>query len=119
MKSVTGTVVALFGLAVLFAGPAVYAEEKEIPPAFTKATLEDPKNIATGKEIWIEQCGLCHGAKSYPGKAPKLKPRRYKPDFVFRRVTKGFRKMPAWQDVYTRDERIAIVAYIMSKDFSP
>ena len=119
MKSILVMGCALLGLPLLFAGSVVYAEEKKTPPVFTKAILEDSNNFAIGKEIWVESCGLCHGAKAYPGKAPLLKPRRYKPDFVFRRVTKGFRKMPAWEDVYTRDERIAIVAYILSKDFSP
>mgnify|MGYP000122966263 CR=1 FL=1 len=60
-----------------------------------------------------------HGAKAYPGKAPKLKPAKYKPDWVFSRVTDGFRKMPAWKDEYSDDERMKIVAYIMSGSFSP
>ena len=110
---------ALLGLPLLFGGSAVYADAKKTLPVFTKAILENSNNFAIGKEIWIESCGLCHGAKAYPGKAPLLKPRRYKPDFVYRRVTKGFRKMPAWEEVYTRDERIAVVVYILSKDFSP
>ncbi|MEM7522840.1 MAG: cytochrome c [Pseudomonadota bacterium] len=86
---------------------------------FTEAYLDAVENISSGGEIWADQCRHCHGAKAYPGKAPKLKPRRYKPDFVYRRVTDGFRKMPAWDEVYSDDERMQIVAYILSDKFSP
>ena len=86
---------------------------------FTPEFLSDPEHIKAGKEIWMGQCTLCHGARSYPGKAPKLKPRRYKPEFVFKRVTNGFREMPAWKEVYSREERMAVVTYVLSKDFSP
>ncbi len=97
------------------------AEEtkKFVPVEFTDAYLADPANFAKGKEIWFEQCTHCHGYKAYPGKAPKLKPRRYKPAFVYKRITKGFKKMPAWDEVYDEEERMAIVAYVMSKKFSP
>ena len=86
---------------------------------FTEAVLSDQHNIDVGRGIWEEQCTHCHGAKSYPGKAPKLKPSRYKPDFVFYRIDKGFRAMPAWGEVYTRDELIGVVAWVKSKQFSP
>ena len=99
---------------------AALAEDKvEGPPEFTDAYLNDPANIGAGKELWEEQCRHCHGKSAYPGKAPKLKPRRYTADFVFNRVTNGFRKMPAWKDVYTREERMNVTAYIMSRKFSP
>jgi cytochrome c2 len=94
-------------------------EAPEPTPEFTDAILNDTSIIAAGGEIWGSQCRHCHGANAYPGKAPKLKPRKYKPDFVFDRVTNGFRKMPSWKDVYSLDERIAIVAYVKSKKFSP
>ena len=69
--------------------------------------------------MWEGQCRHCHGKAAYPGKAPKLKPRRYKPDFVYDRVSNGFRKMPGWKDVYSVDERMAVTAYILSRQFSP
>ena len=94
--------------------------KKATPPApLDQAYLNDPANIETGKQVWQEQCRHCHGAKSYPGKAPKLKPRRYKADFVYNRITNGFRKMPPWIDIYSDQERMALVAYILSKKFSP
>ena len=89
------------------------------PATFTPEFLHDPHNIALGKEVWDEQCTHCHGSKAYPGKAPKLRPSKYKPDFVYRRVTKGFRGMPPWEDVYDQEHRMAVVAYVLSKDFAP
>jgi len=95
-------------------------KEKSKPPVpFTEEYLASDSNISAGSAIWADQCRHCHGAKAYPGKAPKLRPNRYKPNFVYRRVTDGFRKMPAWIDVYTDEERMQIVAYILSKQFSP
>jgi cytochrome c5 len=86
---------------------------------FTPEFLSDPEHIAAGKEIWQAQCALCHGAKAYPGKAPKLKPKRYTPNFVYDRVTNGFRKMPPWKDVYDDEERMDLVAWILNRKFSP
>jgi mono/diheme cytochrome c family protein len=95
------------------------ADSSEGPVEFTDDYLQDPENLLVGKEIWQEQCRHCHGKAAYPGKAPKLKPRRYKPDFVFDRVTNGFRKMPAWGEIFSQSERMSIVAYVLSKEFSP
>lgn len=99
---------------------AAWAQDgAEAPPDFSGTYLTEAGNIAAGGEIWAEQCRHCHGKAAYPGKAPKLKPRRYKPEFVFKRVTNGFRKMPAWKEVYSREERMAVVAYVLSDQFSP
>ncbi|MEM7267892.1 MAG: c-type cytochrome [Pseudomonadota bacterium] len=89
------------------------------PVPFTEAYMADDGNISGGETIWIDQCRHCHGAKAYPGKAPKLKPAKYKPEFVYRRVTDGFRKMPAWKDVFSDEERMQLTAYILSGSFSP
>ncbi|MDH3715649.1 MAG: cytochrome c [Gammaproteobacteria bacterium] len=93
--------------------------EDETLPEFTEEFLADAQNITAGAEIWQAQCRHCHGNSAYPGKAPKLKPRRYKPEFVYIRVTNGFGKMPAWKAVYNRDQRMDVVAYILSSEFSP
>ena len=116
-----GLAAALAGLSILGFGVLAVAaqDEKAAAPEFTEAFLNDQAQIDAGKAVWVEQCRHCHGKSAYPGKAPKLKPRRYKPDFVYDRVTNGFRKMPPWKDVYNREERMRIVAYILSKDFSP
>lgn len=91
----------------------------EGPAEFTQEYLSDPDHVAAGKELWEETCRHCHGRAAYPGKAPKLRPRRYSPEFVFDRVTNGFRKMPSWKEVFTKEERMSIVAYVLSRSFSP
>lgn len=88
-------------------------------PEFTEETMQSSDAISTGGELWAKQCRHCHGNSAYPGKAPKLKPASYEPDFVFDRITNGFRKMPAWKTVFSLDERVAMVAYILSDQFSP
>lgn len=110
----------LMGMAcAIAADDAKEPKRKEVAPEFTKAYLNDANNQAAGKVVWDEQCRHCHGSRAYPGKAPKLKPYNYKPEFVFRRVTYGFEKMPAWIAVYSKEQRMAVVAYILSDDFSP
>ena len=98
---------------------AGHAAASDAAPEFTESFLKDPAAIEAGRELWQDQCRHCHGRSAYPGKAPKLKPRRYKPDFVYDRVTNGFRKMPAWKEVYSQEERMNVVAYILSKKFAP
>ena len=92
---------------------------EDIELVFTPEFLADPEHIAAGKAIWMGQCTLCHGAKSYPGNAPKLKPKRYTPNFVYDRITNGFRKMPPWREVYDAEERMDLVAWVLSRKFSP
>ncbi|MDK3074476.1 c-type cytochrome [Sedimentitalea sp. JM2-8] len=99
--------------------PAMSDDEVIAAQTFEEAFLTDPSNFEAGKEIWFEQCTHCHGYKAYPGKAPKLKPAKYKPEFVFKRVYKGFKKMPAWKDTYTVDEIRQVVAYVKDPGFSP
>lgn len=121
---------ALFFIALTSTGPARSAsdagatetrsvDEVIADQVFTDAFLNSPANVAAGKELWDGQCALCHGAKAYPGKAPKLKPRKYKPLFVFKRTYKGFKGMPAWREVFTVDEIRTMVAYIKSPGFAP
>jgi mono/diheme cytochrome c family protein len=111
---------ALSGL-VLFGATALPAPAAAVDefPEFTESYLDDPDNIEHGKELWAEQCRHCHGRSAYPGKAPKLVPRRYEPDFVYARIAYGFRKMPAWGEVYSQDEIMDLVAFVMSDRFSP
>lgn len=91
----------------------------EAAPEFTEDFLADPDAIAAGQALWEDQCRHCHGRSAYPGKAPKLRPRRYNADFVYDRITNGFRQMPAWGEIYTDEERMQLVAYILSDGFSP
>ena len=78
----------LVGLAFGFSHAVTAADE--VPKVeFSFAYLNDMKNVDAGREIWQQQCRHCHGASAYPGKAPKLKPRKYTPEFVFKRTYKG------------------------------
>ena len=86
---------------------------------FTNEIMKNADFFKVGKEIWFDQCTHCHGYKAYPGKAPKLKPKRYKPQFVYKRIAKGFRKTPAWEEIYTHEEIQSLVVYVMDKKFSP
>jgi mono/diheme cytochrome c family protein len=86
--------------------------------AFTKEYLGDARKIELGRRVWVSRCQFCHGKSAYPGKAPKLDPGRYTPEFVFDRVTKGYQGMPSWKHEFSDEERMAVVAYNMSKDFS-
>lgn len=88
-------------------------------PQLTDAYLAEAEPLKIGGDLWAKQCRHCHGNSAYPGKAPKLKPATYTPDFVFDRLTNGFRKMPGWKTVFTLDERRAIVSYVLSDQFSP
>lgn len=94
-------------------------EEVIADQVFSEEFMANRVNFEAGKEIWFAQCTHCHGYKAYPGKAPKLKPRKYKPEFVFKRVYKGFKKMPAWNDVFTIEEIRQVVTYIKGQGFAP
>ncbi len=85
---------------------------------FSEEFMNDPDNIAVGKQIFRKHCSRCHGRKAYPGKAPKLKPKKYKAKFVYNRITKGFRGMPPWKKLYDEKQRKSLTAYIMSKSFT-
>ena len=99
--------------------PQLSSSDAPEDPAFTDEYLSQNDAIAIGETLWAKQCRHCHGSSAYPGKAPKLKPVRYNPEFVFDRITDGFRKMPAWKSVFSLDERKSLVAYILSDEFSP
>jgi len=104
----------LLGLAQVGVAPGARADETELTPEY----LNDPDNIALGKDLFAQQCASCHGRKAYPGKAPRLKPKRLTPEDVYLRITYGFRKMPAWEGVFTDEELMAITAYVKSRRFS-
>ena len=109
-------------LVAVLAVPLAAAQEKKDagkPPVFDKKFLSNAANIEAGRKVWDDQCRHCHGASAYPGTAPKLNPGMLGPDFIYDRVTNGFGKMPAWKDVFSLKERMAVTAYIKSDDFSP
>ena len=99
-------------------------QSQEIPavdptPDFSETVMQDPSYIESGRQVWDGQCRHCHGNSAYPGKAPKLKPSSYQAEFVYDRVTNGFRKMPGWKAVFNEKQRVGVTAYILSDTFSP
>ena len=123
----TLAVIAVFA-AIVGPAPATgqQAQGKEMPqvaaeklPVFDKAYLSNGANIKLGEKVWTEQCRHCHGNSAYPGKAPKLNPGSLDAAVIFDRVTNGFRKMPAWKEVFSLEERKGVVAYVKSDSFSP
>jgi mono/diheme cytochrome c family protein len=81
--------------------------------------MRDANAIALGKQAWEQQCRHCHGNSAYPGKAPKLSPGSMEPDFIYDRITYGFKGMPPWRAVFSQEQRMGLVAYIKSDSFSP
>ena len=71
----------------------------------------------SGRGLVFSRRRNCHGQRAYPGKGPKLKPSKYAPEFVFKRITKGFRGMPSWESMYDEKQRMSITAWVMSRDF--
>ena len=103
----------LTGSAFVLADSSAAAEVK-----LTEAFMNDSANIEVGKEIFKKRCSRCHGQRAYPGKGPKLKPKKYTPKFVYKRITKGFRGMPSWKRIYNEKQRKSLTAYILSKNFA-
>ena len=93
------------------------ADDEELPP-FPAELLGQKEYIDIGKGVFGQICKFCHGKSAYPGKAPKLNPSRYTPEFVFNRVTNGFRGMPSFKEQFTEKERQGVVVYVLSKEFS-
>ncbi len=99
--------------------PAPSGANGPAPPVeFSPAFLSDPRNVQKGREVWQARCHFCHGRSAYPGKAPKLDPSRYTPAFVYDRVANGFQGMPPWRHEFSVDDLKAVVAFVLSKEFS-
>ena len=87
------------------------------PVEFTAEFLRDTGNVQRGRVVWQARCQFCHGKAAYPGKAPKLDPSRYTPQFVYDRVANGFQGMPPWRHEFSVDELKSVVAYVLSREF--
>ena len=86
--------------------------------AVSQDFLNDPRTIEVGRKVFETRCIFCHGRVAYPGRGPKLEPRKYDADFIYDRVTLGFRGMPSFSHEFSEEERRAVAAYILSKEFS-
>jgi mono/diheme cytochrome c family protein len=82
---------------------------------FPAGFLLDPANIAAGRNVFFKRCTYCHVPAGHAGGfAPQLRPNLLTADFIFDRVTNGFRLMPPWGDMLSEEERRAVVAYVLS-----
>lgn len=111
--------VATVAVGTVFTCAAARAETNGGNETVPDEVLANEERIGEGKVIWDANCTYCHGKKAYPGKAPKLRPRLYKPDFVYSRIADGFRGMPGWSETYNPDEIKSVVAYVLSPKFAP
>jgi mono/diheme cytochrome c family protein len=105
----------LVGVALILHAPLGRAQDV----VFTAEFMDNPDHIALGQQLWAKRCRLCHGKETYPGSAPPLQPWKYQPEFVYDRITNGFRGMPALKEEFSEAERKAIVAFVLSRKFSP
>lgn len=105
----------LVGMVLIPYAPPGHTQDIE----FTAEFLNHPDNIALGQQLWAKRCRFCHGKETYPGSAPALQIWKYTPEFVYDRITNGFRGMPALREEFSEAERKAIVAYVLSRQFSP
>ena len=119
MLSLRSSLVLVIGLLIASAPWLSIETAQADDPEFTEEFLNDPETVALGKELFAAECQHCHGRSSYPGKAPKLKPKRLTAEDVYLRMTYGWRRMPPWEEVLSEDERMAVTAYVKSKNFSP
>ena len=119
MLSWRSSLVLVLGLLIPSAASLPVETAQADEPEFTEEFLNDPATIAHGKELFEQECQNCHGTTAYPGKAPKLKPKKLTAEDVYLRMTYGWRTMPPWEEVLTQDERMAVTAYVKSRNFSP
>ena len=106
----------VLSMTVAMQGGPVVADDESLPP-FPKDIVGSREYIEIGKQVFDKRCKFCHGKGVYPGKAPQLDPSRYTPEFIFDRVTNGYKSMPPWSSVFSIKERQGVTAYILSKEF--
>jgi mono/diheme cytochrome c family protein len=109
----------------LICSPLVIAggadESKAADVNIKDQVLSNPDSVAQGNKKFHAICAYCHGSSGVGGKGKKLQGREFEPDFLFNRITEGFKgastSMPSWSKL-PEETRWQLVAYIMSlKDF--
>ena len=78
--------------------------------------MTNEEHIELGRTLFQKRCKFCHGKGAYPGKAPKLKPKKLSNVQVYDRITYGFRAMPGWEHEFDDHERMSLTAYIKEPD---
>jgi mono/diheme cytochrome c family protein len=91
-----------------------------VPAGAEEARSFSKDQIATGAELYADNCSPCHGARMQePGAAFNL--RKFPPDqrerFV-NSVTRGKNQMPPWGDFFKPEQLEALWAYVMAGERS-
>lgn len=121
------SLIVISGTACAVAPPADQAKKnkkeriKETPEhvAEMKAKVFSNENasVLIGEKRFNQSCVYCHGNEGSGGKARKLQGREFRPDYLFKTITKGKKRgalvMPPWKRAFTAEQRWELVAYIM------
>ena len=92
-----------------------HADETELTEEF----LNDPgADRAGARSCSRAECSQCHGKSAYPGKAPKLNPKKLTPEDVYLRMPTGCARCRRGRTCFTDEELMAITAYVKSNRFS-
>ena len=108
---------AALAMALVGGALAIVGAGRAQDATFTPEFMKSPQTLEMGRKVWQERCVFCHGKDAYPGKGPRLTPSKYTAEFVYDRVTNGFRGMPPWKD-YNDEQRKAVAAFVLSPEFS-
>ncbi|MGI9418095.1 MAG: c-type cytochrome [Geminicoccaceae bacterium] len=114
LRMLTLLVATAVGFAAILPFGASMADEDELTEEF----MANEENIELGRTLFQKRCKFCHGKGAYPGKAPKLKPKKMSAEQVYLRISYGFRAMPGWEHEFDDHERMSLTAYIKSPVFS-
>ena len=80
--------------------------------------LSNAELIARGSQLFAKSCavGYCHGSEGRAARGPALRERVWEPREVYRITHDGLpgTSMPAWKDVFSRQDIWAITAYVVS-----
>lgn len=109
-------IVVLAALSVAVALTAsVWAAPAPSPGVNAPIDLNSPEAIAAGQRIFETSCShYCHGKDGRGGIGPQLRGRTFDNEYLFNRISNGFPPMPAWGQVYAREQIWDLVAYIQS-----
>ena len=82
-----------------------------------KVFSNENASVLIGEKRFNQSCVYCHGNEGSGGKARKLQGREFRPNYLFKTITKGKKRgslvMPPWKRAFTAEQRWELVAYIM------
>jgi mono/diheme cytochrome c family protein len=96
---------------------AALAQSTATPPASPPAAEASPYDI-NGEQMFATTCGFCHqhGGR-HEGRGPKLSNTKRSDEYIIERIKKGKGgAMPAYGEVFSDGQIIAILAYIRGLD---